>query len=252
MRAAIMQPTYLPWAGYFDLMDQVDVFVLLDTVQFDKRSWQQRNRIKGPQGLQMLTVPVKSKGKFHQTIRDVEIAAADFANAHLASIAHAYGKAPYFGVHRHRFEAAMLTGAASLQLASLTATLIDWLATELGLTTRRVAASGLGSTGKRSELLAAICAEVAASVYVSPAGAGQYLAEERASFDSRGIEVLIQNYVPQPYPQLFPPFAPYASAIDILFNCGPGSLDVIRAGRRPPVPLAEWPAGQQAEAWLEG
>ena len=79
MKIAIAQPTYLPWLGYFDLIDQVDKFVLLDTVQFEKQSWQQRNRLKTPDGLQWLTVPVKIKGRSTQTIREVEIAEPDFS-----------------------------------------------------------------------------------------------------------------------------------------------------------------------------
>ena len=73
MKVAIMQPAYLPWLGYFSLMDQVDKFVILDTVQFARRSWQQRNRIKTADGINMLTVPVIKKGKYDQKINEVLI-----------------------------------------------------------------------------------------------------------------------------------------------------------------------------------
>ena len=73
MRVAIMQPTFLPWSGYFGLMQSVDMFVFLDSVQFDRRSWQQRNRIKTSSGPKWLTVPVRSKGKRSQLISDVKI-----------------------------------------------------------------------------------------------------------------------------------------------------------------------------------
>src|SRR3989338_7823187 len=95
--AVIMQPTYLPWLGYFDLMDQADVFVLLDSVQFDKRSWQQRNRIKSPRGELMLTVPVTTKGRFDQRIYDVKVdPASQFVKDHIAAIKFNYAKAKYF------------------------------------------------------------------------------------------------------------------------------------------------------------
>ena len=82
--AVIMQPTYLPWPGYFDLMDQSDIFVFLDYVQFDKRSWQQRNRIKSAAGEQMLTVPVFSKGQFSQNIYEVHVDhSSNFIESHL-------------------------------------------------------------------------------------------------------------------------------------------------------------------------
>ena len=81
---AIMQPTYLPWLGYFDLIDRSDILVFLDSVQFDKRSWQQRNRIKTPNGELMLTVPVLTKGKFDQKICDVMIdQSQNFEKKHL-------------------------------------------------------------------------------------------------------------------------------------------------------------------------
>src|SRR5579864_5457599 len=95
MKVAISQPTYLPWLGYLDLIDQVDTFVLLDNVQFEKQSWQQRNRIKTPTGLQWLTVPVIFKGRFGQHIQDVEIR-EDFAAKHLRALELNYRRAQYF------------------------------------------------------------------------------------------------------------------------------------------------------------
>ena len=97
MKVAIMQPTYLPWSGYFGLMQAVDVFVLLDSVQFTRRSWQQRNQIKTARGGQWLSVPVLSKGKRDQLIREVEVdQSSGFAAIHRKSIEMSYAKTPYF------------------------------------------------------------------------------------------------------------------------------------------------------------
>ena len=96
MKIAISQPTYLPWIGYFDLIDQVDVFVLLDDVQFEKRSWQQRNRIKTPLGLQWLTVPVISRGRREQLINQVEIETPQFSRDHCRAVEHNYRRAQFF------------------------------------------------------------------------------------------------------------------------------------------------------------
>src|SRR5579864_441684 len=96
MRVAICQPTYLPWIGYFDLMDQVDTFVLLDTVQFEKQSWQQRNRIKTPTGLQWLTVPIAFRGRFGQKICEVEIRDGNFGRMHLRAIELNYSRGRFF------------------------------------------------------------------------------------------------------------------------------------------------------------
>src|SRR5436190_12519578 len=96
MRVAINQPTYLPWMGYFDLIDQVDLFVVLDGVQFEKQSWQQRNRIKVRGGLQWLVVPVHFRGRLGQLIKDVEIRECDFWRDHIRAIELAYRKSPFF------------------------------------------------------------------------------------------------------------------------------------------------------------
>lgn len=237
-----MQPTYLPWAGYFDLMDQVDQFVFLDTVQFDKRSWQQRNRIKTTAGLHMLTIPVKTRGRFDQAIMDVEISDPGFAAEHLKTISHTYARAPYLAAYWAELEDALVNEAATGKLARLTIGMIGWLRTRIGIATPCVSASELAVDGKRSALLAAICAKLGARQYLSPPGAAGYLTDEISAFQDKGVDILIQNYAPQSYPQLHGAFLPYASALDILLNCGPETLRVIRAGRRSSIPLSEWTA----------
>jgi len=99
MKIAISQPTYLPWLGFLDLVDQVDTFVLLDNVQFEKQSWQQRNRIKTPTGLLWLTVPVIFRGRLEQKIQQVEIRDSDFSRKHLRAIELNYSHASFFNVH---------------------------------------------------------------------------------------------------------------------------------------------------------
>ena len=96
-RIAIMQPTFLPWVGYFELIRSVDLFIFLDSVQFDKRSWQQRNIIKTPKGSQWITIPVISKGKFKQNISEVEISSqSDFTLKLIKTIKINYSKAKFY------------------------------------------------------------------------------------------------------------------------------------------------------------
>ncbi len=116
MKVAIAQPTYLPWLGYFDLLDQVDKFVLLDTVQFEKQSWQQRNRIKTPTGLMWLTVPVVFRGRLGQRIVDVEIREPEFCRDHLRAVELNYRRAPFFGDYYPAF--CELLGTASRHRSS--------------------------------------------------------------------------------------------------------------------------------------
>ena len=225
---AIMQPTYLPWLGYFALMDQVDVFVLLDSVQFERAGWQQRNRIKGAGGPQTLTVPVFKKGLREQCIADVQInPSGGFPEKHVRAIQHCYAHAPHF----EPYGAALFAGLRRPyeRLADLTIDLIQWLAGQLGITTRCVRGSSLDATGEKAGLLADLCRQLGADRYVSPPGARAYL-EGSDAFDSLGIPVIYNDYRHPTYPQLHGRFASHLSIVDLMFNVGPDSLAVIREG----------------------
>lgn len=95
-KVAILQSNYIPWKGYFDMIAAVDEFILYDDMQYTRRDWRNRNQIKTPQGVQWLTVPVKVKGKYHQTIRETEIDATNWAAAHWKTLTQNYRRAPYF------------------------------------------------------------------------------------------------------------------------------------------------------------
>jgi len=146
VRIAIAQPTYLPWLGYFDLLDQVDQFVLLDTVQFEKQSWQQRNRIKTPTGLLWLTVPVVFRGRLGQRIVDVEIRETEFWHDHLRAVELNYRRTPFFGDYYPAWSELMRTASSDLRLAELNVTLLRWLTQALGNKTPMVRSSDRPST----------------------------------------------------------------------------------------------------------
>ena len=227
--AAIMQPTYLPWLGYFGLMDSVDVFVLLDSVQFARRSWQQRNQIKTAQGATWLTVPVLSKGAREQSISDVLIdKCRDFSAAHIRSIELSYCKAPYFADYAAGLFGILRGGHD--RLASLTVELITWLRDQLCIKTPLLRASEINVGGRKADLLAAICQHAGADHYVSPPGSREYM-EESTVFADEGIAVTYHAYLHPNYPQQHGDFLPYMSTIDLLFNSGPESLTIIRRGR---------------------
>ena len=234
MKVAILQPAYLPWLGFFDLMDQVDTFVLLDNVQFEKRSWQQRNRIKSPTGLLWLTIPVQSRGRFEQRICEVEIEKTEFWRGHLRSIEMNYRRAPFFRQYFDEY-GEIISRLGSGRLLELTGTLIAWLTRKLGVTTPLVRASVLQESGKRTESLKDLCLKLKCDEYISPLGSAVYLLQEMHVMSGNGVAVLFQNYAHPEYAQLFPPFVPYASVMDLLFNEGPRSLEIIRGGRRAPL-----------------
>lgn len=233
MRVAICQPTYLPWLGYFDLIDQVDKFVLLDTVQFEKQSWQQRNRIKTPTGLQWLTVPVVFRGKLGQKICDVEIRETDFGRTHLRSIELNYARSPFFADLFPEVSAILSTIEQGTHLADLNWRLLELFVGLLGIRTPLIRSSSLEETGKRTQLLANLCRKLGADEYMSPIGSAEYLMDELSVMTEAKVETVFHNYSHPEYKQRFPPFLPFASVIDLIFNEGDHSMDIIRSGRQP-------------------
>jgi hypothetical protein len=231
---AITQPTFLSWAGWFDLADQVDLVIVLDDVAFAKRSWQQRNRLRTPEGLSYVTVPVLSTGRRGQLILDTELAAADFIDTLIRTVSCNYARAAHFPKYFNEFCAVSRQAGAAGKLVSLNCGLIDWMAAQLGVNTPRIRSSELAVEGKRGARLANLCERVGATRYVSPAGAEEYLLEDRAEFESRGIAVELQVYEHPVYRQCFQPFLPYASVLDLLLNEGDSAGAILRTGRRTP------------------
>ncbi len=227
--AVIMQPTYLPWLGYFDLIDQADVFVFLDSVQFDKRSWQQRNRIKSPQGELLLTVPVLSKGRYDQKICDVELdLTQNFQETHLKAIKYNYSKAVNFKKYIDSFEEVFLRERRLL--ADLNIDLIMWLKDILGIKAEVLRSSSLSVNGKKAELLVDICKAVGAGRYLSPLGAKDYI-DGTDVFPKNGIDLAYHNFIHPVYRQLYGAFFSHLTVIDLLFNEGAQSLSIVQSGR---------------------
>lgn len=226
MRVAIMQPTYLPWLGYLGLMDAVDLFIILDTVQFDKRSWQQRNKIKTANGPLWLSVPVFNKGRREQLIRDVEIDfTQDFPRSHLKTLEMNYRKSAYFEtISPDIFE---ILSAKKKNLAELNIDLIFWIREVLGITTPIRFASEFDLDGTKADLLASLCEKVGASEYVSPPGSKGYL-DESDAFIRRNIPLFYYDFRHPEYPQRYGQFLSNMSVIDLLFNCGAASISIIK------------------------
>jgi len=223
-----MQPTYLPWIGYFALMDQVNIFVFLDSVQFDKRSFQQRNRIRTEQGELYLTVPVYSKGKQKQKIIDVEIDQTQkFKKKHLASIQSNYSRAPYFKEYWAEF--LEIYEKQTGKLIELNLDLIHWISEKLGIETEFRRSSEIPNEGRKADLLFSICKVLNATQYVSPLRSKDYLVKHNP-FENSPIELSYIHYDQPQYQQVYTGFVPYLSALDLLMNEGDSSLDIIRSG----------------------
>jgi hypothetical protein len=226
MRIAIHQPQYLPWLGYLDKLDSADVFILLDTVQFKKHEWQNRNRIRTHDGWQWLTVPIIDR--FPERIDQVEINAhTDWARKHRQALRLHYGRSPHWEPLGSALLALLERPWA--RLCDLNVAVLDLLCEQLGLSTRRLLASGLTAREDPTDRLIDLCRAAGGTEYLAGESGPEYMDLER--FAQAGIAVSAQTYRHPTYPQQYTPFVSHLSVIDLLVNCGPESLAVLRSGR---------------------
>ena len=238
MICCIVQPTFMPWCGFFALIDQSDTAVLLDSVSFSKQSWQQRNRIRTEKGLEYLTVPVKTAGRLGQKISDVEIANSDFIVSMESKILFHYRKAKFFYDYFPTIIDTLKTKAQEQNLAQVNIQMIRLFIEILGIKTPYALSSALNVTTERSVSLTEICEYYSCRDYLSPKGASEYLWDDRDIFKEKNIKVFLQEFEHPIYSQVYDPFIPFASVLDLIFNEGPRSLEIIRSGIRNPEELA--------------
>lgn len=231
MIVSINQPAYLPWLGYFHRIAASDLHIVLDHVQFEKNSFTNRNKIRTCGGWCWLTVPLKTSGRFGDlAIAQVEISTERrWAEKHWNSILLNYSKANYFREHADFFETIFSRPWERLNplLREITTYLLD----AFGISTKILFSSEINAFGRKSELVLELCRTVGATSYLSGSLGRNYLDE--VAFEQAGIAVSYQEYHHPTYKQLYPGFEPYMGAIDLLFNCGPESLNVIMQGQAP-------------------
>ena len=229
MRLVILQPSYLPWLGYFDQMFKSDVFVVYDDVQYDKNGWRNRNRIKTPQGPQWLTVPVLISGRNFPLNREVEINnTASWQTKHLKSIVQNYMKAPFFDQCIGPVESVLRRSWRFL--IDLDMAFVQMLIEQLGLKTRIYFCSDLRipKMGK-TERLIDICRYFSADTFLEGDAGKNYIDE--TLFVRAGVQLEFHGYQHPVYRQLHGDFIPYLSVIDLLFNHGRKSLGVLTHGK---------------------
>ncbi len=233
MRVAIHQPQYLPWLGYLDKLDRSDVFVLLDTVQFKKNEWQNRNRIRTAQGWQYLTVPVLHE--FPQRLDQVRINnQTDWRRKHVQTLETHYGKAPHYGRYAPLFRELLARDWERLSL--LNEAVLSALAGAFGITTPIVKASQFEAREEQTGRLVDLCKALGADCYLAGAGGRGYM--NIAEFEAAGIAVEFQDFVSPEYAQVYRPFIAGLSAVDLLFNCGLQGIVRLRDARKPSDPCA--------------
>jgi hypothetical protein len=227
LRVAIHQPNYLPYLGFFHKIYISDVFVILDTVQFVKSgplAWMNRNKIRTSLGWMWLTVPVLTKGKFPVIIKEALIdSTKDWRRKHFNAIYVNYHKSEYFDRYSGFLENLYKREWDSLAL--LNEEIIDYIIKLLEIKTKVFKASELGAKGQGSELLIDICKRVDAQEYVYGKHGEDYM--ELDKFEQNGIKPVLQNFSHPVYKQLYEPFVENMSILDLLFNKGSDSIDVL-------------------------
>lgn len=231
MKGTIMQPTYLPWMGYFDLMDQSDIYVVFDHVQFEKKSWQQRNKIKVSNGAIYLTVPVQKMPR-KTKIYDVKISynQGNPLKKHWETVSLAYKKAPYFNKYKSFFDT--IYSKKYVLLKDLNVEIIKGICNILGIETEIVFSSNLDlkdENMEKTEKVVNLCKKMNITHLYDAKGAEEFLDE--SLFQKEGISITFQDFHYPEYPQLWGEFVPYLSVIDLLFNMGEKSLSIIRSSR---------------------
>lgn len=231
----IIQPNYIPWRGYFDFIQEVDVFVFLDDVQFTRRDWRTRNRIKLPDGQsRWLTVPVQ--GGRDQAICDVKIDNSQkWASKHWGALRHSYGKTPHFDRYRDTLEGLYSPGRFEYLVdlnVALTRLICEWL----GLSTSFVHSSSLEVDGEKDELLLNIVRKLDADAYLSGPAAQDYILP--SLWAEAGVDLRYKDYSGYPeYPQISEPFEPAVTVLDLLFMVGDDAPDYIWGDRRDRPPI---------------
>jgi hypothetical protein len=226
----VLQPSYLPWLGYFDQVRRSDVFVFYDDVQFDKNGWRNRNRVKTAKGPVWLTVPVRQRGRAGQRIDQVEVdGRIPWARKHLRTIQEAYARAPFLADYLP--DLADLLQREWTRLADLDIALSRQMCAWFGLERRMYRSSELGIEGSRNARLLALCRHFDADRYFSGTAARDYL--DASLFDAAGIAVEWQDFPHPQYPQLHGKFVPFMSALDCVFNVGADCAALLEPSANP-------------------
>jgi len=232
MRVTILQPSYLPWLGFFEQMSRADKFVLLDDVQYTRRDWRNRNRIRVKESWVWLTVPVQQKRRFSQSLLETRIDnSLPWRRKHLETLRQHYCKAPFFEKYFPRCQ--QVYEKDWTFLFDLCLETINLIKEEMGIETPLLRSSEMKPGGEKTERLVSICRELGATHYLSGESGSNYIAEE--DFSSQGIALEYQNYEHPVYPQRYTGFVPHLSAIDLLFNCGEQSLGILKQDETEPM-----------------
>ena len=225
MIVSINQPAYIPWLGYFDRISKSDLHIILNHVQFEKNSMTNRNKIRTSQGWAWLTVPLHTKGLFgNLSIQDIDISMSQpWESKHWKTLLNNYSKAPYFSAHEAFFQE--IYQSKWDKLLSLIEKVNFYILQQLRVDKQLIYSSDLSPQSTKGELILELCKKVGATTYLSGPMGRNYLEEEL--FEAANIKLRFHDYAHPHYEQAYAGFEPYMSIIDLLFNHGPKSLEIL-------------------------
>ena len=218
-KVAIVQSSYVPWKGYFDLIHAVDEFILFDDAQFTRRDWRNRNLIKTAHGPRWLTIPVLSKGRFLDPIKDITVGDRAWNVRHWNVISATYAAARFFPDYEAVVRDLYL-GATESRLSAINFRFIEAICRLLGIRTRLSWSMDYRLAEGKTQRIVSLCQQAGGSTYLSGPSARGYLDAE--PFARAGIELVFFDYAGYPpYEQLYPPFSHQVTILDLLFHTGP-------------------------------
>lgn len=225
---AISQSNYIPWKGYFDMINSVDEFIIYDDMQFTRRDWRNRNTIKTPNGLLWLTIPVKVKGKFFQKINETEVDGNSWAEKHWKTIQMNYAKAPSFKAYENIIRTFYEKASQKNLLSEVNFIFLSGICEILGISTSMRWSSEFNLMDGKTERLVDLCKQVGATRYISGPAAKEYV--DYLQFTDANIELKWMNYKEYPeYPQKFGNFEHSVSILDAIFNLGTEAKSALKS-----------------------
>lgn len=216
---SIVQSNYIPWKGYFDIIGLSDEFVLFDTVQYTRRDWRNRNHIKVAAGDSWLSIPVKTRGLYDQSIQHTEISDASWAERHWAKLQSVYRGLDGFKLYAPAIQSTYEEAASETHLSAVNRLFIERICGLLGIDTVISNASDYPAQDGKTERLVGLCKATGANRYISGPAAAVYIESEQ--FAANAIDLVYMDYSGYPeYPQINPPFQHGVSVLDLLFSVG--------------------------------
>ncbi len=225
-KAIITQSNYIPWKGYFDNINSVDLYIVFDDMQYTKRDWRNRNLIKTPNGSSWLTIPVEVKGKFFQKINETQVSDPNWGEKHWRTIQSNYSKAPFFKQYKDVFEELYRTEL--LNITDVNVLFIRKINEILGIKTEIIDSREFDLIDGKTERLVDLCVKNNVSHYFTGPAAKNYMIEEM--FEEKNIDINYFDYSNYPeYPQLYNEFTHTVTILDMLFNLGEETINYMKS-----------------------